>query len=392
MRGTVEAQEEVVKADEAVWGKAGAHSREIDRAVVLVNLDGVAAAEGDVGASDACEVGEDALTAYGAGGVRTAGVDLAVLVGPEIVREESAAHEMWLVGEELEGLGGLERGGQVDGGGEDAGGVTSFDGAGGWLGEDAGEARGRSVVGSFCGSHVVAFRPWGQMRGSFVLRGMAVVYGGCSRLGKDVHGGGVGADSGGIDPGFGLLDCIVIYEVAGFEVVGCVENEVGRGEEFVDVGGDEICDVGVDGNGGVEERDFAAGGFGFGEGFEGVGLVEEYLSLEVGRFYEVAVDEGEGANAGTGQERSCGGSGSPDADDGDVGGGKQVLAESADAGEEDLTGVAVLIRDGLGDGETGGYGASCGISRCRGGIGGRGVWMLRHDEGRSTKRRSCFVV
>jgi hypothetical protein len=221
---------------------------------------------------------------------------------------------------------------------------------------------------------------------------MGVVYGGCSRLGEDVHGGGVRADSGGIDPRFGLLDCIVVDEVAGFEVVGCVEDEVGRGEEFVDVGGDEICDAGVNGNGGVEERDFAAGSFGFGEGFEGVGLVEEDLSLEVRGFDEVAVDESEGADAGTGQERSGGGSGSSDADDGDMGRGKQVLAEGADAGEENLTGVAVLIRDGFGDGETGGYGASCGISRCRGGIGGRGVWMLRHDEGRSTKRRSCFVV
>src|ERR1700722_18434160 len=139
MRGTVEAQKEVVKADAAVGGKADTHSREVDRAVVLVNLDGVAAAEGDVGASDACEVGEGALTAYGAGRIGTAGVNLAVLVGPEIVREEGAAHEMWLVGEELEGLGGLERGGQVDGGGEDAGGVTSFDGAGGGLGGDGGE-------------------------------------------------------------------------------------------------------------------------------------------------------------------------------------------------------------------------------------------------------------
>ena len=89
----------------------------------------------------------------------------------------------------------------------------------------------------------------------------------------------------------------------------------------MDVGGDEVGDVGVDGDGGVEESDLAAGGFGFGEGFAGVGLVEEDLTLEVGGFDEVAVDEGEGADAGAGEEGGGGGSGGSDADDGDVGGG-----------------------------------------------------------------------
>jgi hypothetical protein len=104
-----------------------------------------------------------------------------------------------------------------------------------------------------------------------------------------------------------LLDSVVVDEVAGFEVVGGVEDqidgdEVRWAEEFVDVGGDEIGDVGVDGDRGVEESNLAAGGFGLGEGFAGVGLVEEDLTLEVGGFDEVAVDEGEGADAGAGEE------------------------------------------------------------------------------------------
>jgi hypothetical protein len=49
------------------------------------------------------------------------------------------------------------------------------------------------------------------------------------RSGKDGHGGGVGADGGGVDPGFGLLDAVVVEEVPGFEVVGSVEDEVARG-------------------------------------------------------------------------------------------------------------------------------------------------------------------
>ncbi len=145
-----------------------------------------------------------------------------------------------------------------------------------------------------------------------------------------------------------MLDGVVVDEVAGFEVVGGVEDELGGGEELVDVGGDEVGDVGVDGDGGVEEGDLAAGGFGFGEGFAGVGLVEEDLALEVGGFDEVAVDEGEGADAGAGEEGGGGGSGGSDADDGDVGGGEELLAGGSDAGKEDLAGVAVMIGDGRG--------------------------------------------
>lgn len=121
-------------------------------------------------------------------------------------------------------------------------------------------------------------------------------------FGEDVHGGGVGAYGGGVDPGFGLLDRVVVEEVAGFEVVGGIEDQIGGGEELVDVGGDEVGDVGVDRDGGVEERNLAAGGFGLGKGFAGVGFVEEDLALKVGGLHEVAVDEGEGADSGAGEE------------------------------------------------------------------------------------------
>ncbi len=272
MGWSLEAKEQIVGADGSVGGEALAHGGEVDGAVVLVDLDGVAAAEGDVGAAFSGEVGEDALAADGAVGVWLAGVDLALLVGPEVEGEEGAAHELRLAGEELEGFGGLDGGGEVDGGGEDAGGVAGFDGTSRGLGEDAGEASG----GGWC-------------------------------VGEDVHGGGVGADGGGVDPGFGLLDAVVVEEVAGFEVVGGVQNQIDRdpvrgGEDLVDVGGNEVGDEGVDGDGRVEEGDLAAGGFGFGEREEGVGLVEEDLALEVGGLDEVAVDEGEGSDAGAGEE------------------------------------------------------------------------------------------
>ena len=103
-----EAEKEVVEADGTMRGEAGAHGGEVDGAVVLVDLDGVSAAEGDVRTAFSGEVREDPLVADGAGGVRGGSVDLASLVCPEIVREEGAAHQVGLVGEELEGFGGLE--------------------------------------------------------------------------------------------------------------------------------------------------------------------------------------------------------------------------------------------------------------------------------------------
>jgi hypothetical protein len=139
----LETEEEIVEADGAVRSEAVAHGGEIDGAMMLVDLDGVAAAEGDVRAAFAGEMGEDALAADGACGVGGGGGDLASLVCPEVMREEGAAHEVGLMGEELEGFGGLDGSGEIDGGGEDAGGVAGFYGAGGGLGEDAGETGSR---------------------------------------------------------------------------------------------------------------------------------------------------------------------------------------------------------------------------------------------------------
>ena len=148
MGRSLETEEEVVETDGSMRGEAGTHGGEVYRTMVLVDLDGVAAAERDVGPTLSGEVGELAESADGAAGTWGGGVDLAAVDacvgvwGPEVEGEEGSAQEMGLAGEEFEGFCDLNGGGEVDGGGEDAGGVTGFDGAGGWLGEDAGKACG----------------------------------------------------------------------------------------------------------------------------------------------------------------------------------------------------------------------------------------------------------
>jgi len=318
-------EQEVIGAevvDVGMAGEAGLHGGEIQRAVALVDLDGVSAAESDVRAALAGEVREDATAADGAGGVGGGGRDLAaVKTGgggqvPQIEGEQRAAKEVGLAGEEFESFGDLDGGGEVDGGRQNTGGVAGIDGADGRLGKETGEAGG-GLPGA-----VVEILAWPAR--------------------EDVHGGGVGADGGGVDPGLPLLDGEVIEKIAGLEVVGGVEDEICRGEEMVDVAGDEVDDVGVNARGGVEELDFTAGGLGLGQGGEGIGLIEEDLPLEIGGFDEVAVDQGQGAHPrASEQSRGCG-TGCANADDGDVGLGEQSLSPGADAGEEDLAGVALV--------------------------------------------------
>ena len=71
-----EAEEVAVGADDSEGLEAGLERGEVEGVEVLMDLDGVAAAEGDVGALVSGEVAEDSLAADFAVGARGAGVDL----------------------------------------------------------------------------------------------------------------------------------------------------------------------------------------------------------------------------------------------------------------------------------------------------------------------------
>lgn len=105
----------------------------------------------------------------------------------------------------------------------------------------------------------------------------------------------------------------------------------------------------VDLDAGVDACEVTAGGLGFGKGCAGVVFVEEHLALQVGGLDEVAIDEGEVADAGACEE-ACGGcAGCAYTNDGDVRLAKQLLTGFTDASEEDLTGVALAVGDGEGE-------------------------------------------
>lgn len=314
MFAACEAEKKTVVADVAVRFQAGFESGEIDGAMALVNLNGVAAAEGNVRAAFSAKMAEVAREADFAAGARRSGGDFRPLIGPEVAGEQGTAHSVPRTGEILERFSDGNGGGEVNGCIEDARGVTGFNGAAGRFRKDAGEAS--------------------------------------SFAGDDIHGDGVGGNGGGVDPWTALLDGIVVEEIAGLEVVGGVQDDVSAVEQLVDVAGGEIGDVSANFDCAVEESDFAAGGLGFRQGFASVGLVEEDLALEVAFFDEVTVDESEGADAGAGEESSSGRSGSSAADERDVRRGEPFLAGFSDAGKEYLTRVSLpgLVLDWHGRG------------------------------------------
>lgn len=115
---------------------------------------------------------------------------------------------------------------------------------------------------------------------------------------------------------------------------------MGFGEQGMDIAWGEVGNMCADSDILIEERNFTAGGLGLGKCLAGIVLVEEDLTLKIAFLDKVAVDEGEGADAGAGEQSGGGGAGGSHADEGDVSGGEFLLAGIADGGKEYLAGVS----------------------------------------------------
>lgn len=69
--------------------------------MMLVDLDGVTTAEGDMGAGNAGEVSEDAIMADGAGWVWSGGVDLGTFVRPKVEGDQGTTKEVGMARKKL---------------------------------------------------------------------------------------------------------------------------------------------------------------------------------------------------------------------------------------------------------------------------------------------------
>ena len=148
-----------------------------------------------------------------------------------------------------------------------------------------------------------------------------------------------------------MLDAQVVEQEAGLEVVGAIQDDIGAAELLAEqqplgVGGAEIGHQRTDADVGVDLGQPGLGGFGLGQTGLGVGGVEEDLTLEIARFDQVAVEDGQAADPRTAQLVGDDAAQRAAADDGGVGGQQAALAVGPDAGQDGLAGVLGQVGEG----------------------------------------------
>ena len=211
-----------------VGGQLPVHGGEINGTLMLVDLNGVAAAKRDVGTGSAGKMDEAAVVADLTARAWIGGGDLGMVEAgcsgglPKIEGDKGSAKEMMLSGEDFQGFGDLQGRREVDRRRENAHRVAGLNRTRRRLRKDASEA----------GSGLeLRLTEWWDLTRRRCER---------CRPGKDCHGGGVGTNSGGINPGKTLLHSEVVEQIAGFEVVGSVEEQIRRAEQILNVSGNKI--------------------------------------------------------------------------------------------------------------------------------------------------------
>ena len=146
-----------------------------------------------------------------------------------------------------------------------------------------------------------------------------------------------------------MLDCDVVQQIARGDVVGSVENQMhGTAGEIVIHPGERfniarvgIDDVGIDGDGGVDRSQPFSRRGSFGPVRAGMIFVEQNLSLKVGEFDDVAIDQAKEAEARAHQLFGDLAAQCPAPDQQHPRGSKPGLAFVADVREQGLSVVSV---------------------------------------------------
>lgn len=285
-----------------------------------MNLDGIAAAHGDMRLRFALEIREIAFCASAALWIAVNADGLHV-AAPNVAGEQAAKKSFRAAGEKLEGFGHLPGGDEIHDGAEHANGVAGFfEGVRGIAGfEKAGEARGQA--------------------------------------GTNGHGEAVAGNTRSVDPRQAGLHGKIIDQKTGLKVIGAIEEEIAAGEKLFGILRPEIGDDTPHGDAGIDGEQLALGGNGFWKSLASIRLVKESLALEIGRLDEIPVNDFDGPDTGT-NKKVCGSSAyGATTNDGGARSQQPLLAFGPDSGEEHLSGVFFLERIGHG---------WCGPSRTRG--------------------------
>ncbi len=124
------------------------------------------------------------------------------------------------------------------------------------------------------------------------------------RPGDHRHGQAVTAHGRSVDPRNAAAHGEIVDQVARFEVVGAVQNEVRAAQQLRHVGGREVGHHAARVNAGIDARDMPLGGRGFGQRLGGVGFLEQPLAMQVAGLHVIAVDDGERAHPRPRQRRA----------------------------------------------------------------------------------------
>ena len=224
-------------------------------------------------------------------------------VPPDVQADQAPVDAFQPSGQDLQGLGHLQRGHQVDGRRQHSRRVAGGRGSRWWRGlEDTAQAG----------------RP----------------------AGNDGHGQALASHRGSVNPGDSLFLGDVVQQEASLEVVGAVQNAVRTLDQGFGVASVEVLHPVLHGYRGVDGLQAASGGDRLGEALPNVLFREQGLPLQVALLDEVPIDQAESSDACTCQCLGLHRSQSPAADDDHAAAEQALLSGWADFRKENLAGVA----------------------------------------------------
>src|SRR5690242_1372290 len=113
----------------------------------------------------------------------------------------------------------------------------------------------------------------------------------------DGHGEAIAGNRGCVNPGNAGLDGKIVNQEAGFKIISSIEDEVAIRKQFLSVLGAKVGNNAFSLDPGIDGAQLAFGGYGLRQGIAGVRLIEQGLSLEVGRLDEVPINDFDRADA-----------------------------------------------------------------------------------------------
>src|SRR6266436_4211778 len=228
--------------------------------------------------------------------------------GPDVTRKQASMKSFRVPGEKFQGFGYFQGGNQINDRAKDTNSVAGlFEAVGGGARfEKASEASGLA--------------------------------------GTDGHGQSVARDGGSVNPRAAGFHRDIVDQEASFEIVGAIEKHIDATEKGFGITRAEIGDDAFDGYGRIDGAKLALRGNGLGQNIEGVGFIEEGLTLQVRGLDEIAIDDSEVADARTNEKIGGGSADGAATDDGRPRGEQPLLPLRADPGKEHLARVFFLER------------------------------------------------